>query len=100
MDTAKLKQTIKTRFDHKQARIVLRETYQAKMLFAHMGGMWRAGPDLINLCNVCDSIAVLEDIYNTPIRVYTKDLKEQAMQLWQEQMNAWEKEYQEISKLR
>ena len=88
---------IRKRFDHQQARSVLKETYQAKMIFAHNGGMWRAGPELINLCSVCDTDAVLLDIYDTPVRVNTDELKTQAMQLWQEQMNAWHSEYEEMS---
>jgi len=91
---------IRTRFDHKQARIVLKETYQAKMIFAYNGGMWRAGPDLITLCHICDTDAVLEDIYNTPVQVNTVELQSQAMQLWQEQMNAWHVEYEQVSKNR
>lgn len=91
---------IRTRFDHKQARIVLKETYQAKMIFAYNGGMWRAGPELLTLCNICDTQAVLEDIYNTPVQVNTNELKVQAMKLWQEQMNAWHHEYNKVSKER
>jgi len=101
MQTDQLSQNIKTRFDHQQARIVLRETYQAKMLFAHSGGMWQASPDLIVLCQCCtDTQAVFEDYYNTPVTVWVAELKELAMQRWQEQMNAWQAEYNEISKQR
>ena len=63
MNVQQLSKRIRTRFDHTQARLVLRETYQAKMLFAYNGGMWRAGPELICLCNICDGEVVLEDIY-------------------------------------
>ncbi len=100
MDTEKLSQNIKTRFDHQQARIVLRETYQAKMLFAHNGGMWRSSPELILLCKACEGTVVLEDHYNTPISIDSAELLELAMQRWQEQMNAWQSEYNEISKNR
>ena len=91
---------IRKRFDHKQARIVLKETYQAKMVFAYNGGMWHAGPELINLCNICDTDVVLEDVYNTPVQVNSDELKVQAIQLWQEQMNAWHAEYEQVSKNR
>ena len=91
---------IRKRFDHQQARLVLKETYQAKMIFAYNGGMWRAGPELINLCSVCETDAVLLDIYDTPVTVNTEILQAQAMQLWQEQMNAWHSEYEEMSKQR
>ena len=108
MQTNQLSQNIKTRFDHQQARLVLRETYQAKMLFTYNGGMWRAGPELILLCDACslgmwqDSpmLIVLEDHYNTPVSVDASELKNLAVQRWQEQMNAWQSEYNEISKNR
>ena len=100
MDTEKLSQNIKTRFDHKQARLVLRETYQAKMLFTYNGGMWRAGPELIILCKACEGTVVLEDHYNTPVSVDASELKNLAVQRWQEQMNAWQSEYNQISKNR
>ena len=91
---------IRKRFDHQQARLVLKETYQAKMIFAHNGGMWRAGPELLNLCAICDDTVVLLDIYDTPIQVNTNELQVIALQLWQEQMNAWHAEYEEMSKQR
>jgi len=95
-----LVQRIRKRFDHQQARAVLKETYQAKMIFAHNGGMWRAGPELINLCSVCDTNAVLLDIYDTPVLVNTDELQVIALQLWQEQMNAWHAEHEELRKQR
>ena len=95
-----LVKTIRKRFDHQQARLVLKETYQAKMIFAHNGGMWRAGPDLLNLCAICDDTAILLDIYDTPIQVNINELQVMALQLWQEQMNAWHAEYEEMSKQR
>lgn len=100
MQTDQLSQNIKTRFDHQQARLVLRETYQAKMLFTHNGGMWCAGPELIMLCKACEGTAVLEDHYQTPTSVNSAELLDLAMQRWQEQMNAWQHEYNEISKNR
>ncbi len=100
MDTNKLSNNIKIRFDHRQARLVLRETYQAKMLFTHNGGMWCAGPDLIMLCKACEGTVVLEDYYQTPISVDSDELLEISMQRWQEQMNAWQNEYNKMSKIR
>ena len=91
---------IRKRFDHQQARLVLKETYQAKMIFVHNGGMWRAGPELLNLCAICDDTAILLDIYDTPVQVNTDELQVIALQLWQEQMNAWHAEYEEMSKQR
>ena len=50
-----LTQKIKARFDHEAAKQVLQEKYEAKLLFAHQGGMFRAGPELIVLLNSYDT---------------------------------------------
>ena len=49
MDTENLIAHARARFDHATAKRVLREKYEAKMIFAHDGGMWRAGPELLNI---------------------------------------------------
>ena len=46
MNTDALIAHARARFDHVAARRVLKEKYEARMLFAHSGGMWRAGPEL------------------------------------------------------
>ena len=101
MDTDKLSQRIRKRCDHNQAKRVLREKYQAKMLFAYNGGMWNAGPELLNILNICpDEIAVLEDTNNNPIKVDVTELELAAQQRWQEQMNAWHAEYEALKRER
>ena len=101
MDTDKLSQRIRARFDHNQAKRVLREKYQAKMQFAHAGGMWHAGPDLLNTLHICsEEDAVLEDIHGNPIKINVHDLIFLAEQRWQEQMNAWHAEYEELKQER
>ena len=101
MDTNELIKHSRSRFDHAAARRVLREKYQAKMLFAYCGGMWRAGPELLNTLNVCpDPTAVLLDLYENPVQVDTQELRVLAQQRWQEQMNAWLAEYNHISQQR
>ena len=101
MDTNELIKHSRSRFDHAAARRVLREKYQAKMLFAYNGGMWRAGPELLNIMNVCsDPTAVLLDLYENPVQVNIQELRALAQQRWQEQMNAWLAEYNHISQQR
>ena len=92
---------LKSRFDHAAARQVLQEKYQAKMLFAHAGGMWQAGPELLTTLQICsDQEAVLLDVYQTPVKIQTLELKELAKQRWQEQMNAWLLEWTELQRQR
>jgi hypothetical protein len=101
MNTEQLIAHSRARFDHAAARRILKEKYQAKMVFAHAGGMWCAGPELLNiLATVPPGDAVLLDLYETPVQVRPEELRGIAMQRWQEQMNAWLAEYEEISKQR
>jgi len=101
MDTDQLIQHGRARFEHAAARRLLRERYQAKMLFAHAGGMWQAGPDLLCVLAVCDNDeAVLLDCYDTPVLVNVQAMKELAHQRWQEQMTAWLQEHDTLNKHR
>jgi hypothetical protein len=100
MDTNELVAHSRARFDHHQARTVLREKYQAKLTFAHAGGMWQAGPELLNLLKCCSGSAVVPDLYETPVRVTAEELYELALQRWQEQLNAWLVEYEELNQNR
>ena len=101
MDTNDLIVRARARFDHEASRRVLREKYQAKMLFAHAGGMWRAGPELQTTLLTCpDAEAVLLDLYGNPIKVNTKELLAQSQQRWQELMNAWLVEHEQNQKRR
>ena len=88
----------RARFDHVAAKRILREKYEARMIFAYDGGMWRAGPELLNiLATVPPGDAVLLDLYETPVQVRPEELRGLAMQRWQEQMNAWLTEHNELS---
>jgi len=101
MDTDQLVAYSRARFDHAVARQILREKYQAKMLFAHSGGMWRAGPELQTTLMTCpDTEAVILDLYETPVKINTRELFAQSQQRWQEQMTAWLLEYEELNKKR
>ena len=63
MNTEQLIAHGRARFDHVAARRLLKEKYQAKLVFAHAGGMWCAGPELLNiLATVPPGDAVLLDL--------------------------------------
>ena len=101
MNTDNLITIGRARFEHVAARRTLKEKYQARLLFAHAGGMWRAAPELlVLLATVPPGDAVILDLYETPVRVNPEELRGLAMQHWQEQMNAWHQEYSEISQNR
>jgi hypothetical protein len=104
MDTDQLVAHSRARFEHAAARRLLQEKYQAKMTFTHAGGMWSAGPDLINILTAAAESGqqglVLLDLYDTPIQVDYKELLTLARQRWQEQMTAWLIEYTELTQKR
>ena len=102
MNTDALIAHARARFDHVAAKRVLKEKYQARMLFAHAGGMWRAGPELLAMLQsvpVEDDIVIL-DLYENPIKINPLELQHLAHNRWQEQMNAWLVEHDELSKRR
>ena len=101
MNTNELVAHSRARFDHAAARRVIKEKYEARMLFAHAGGMWRAGPELQTTLLTCpDSEAVILDLYETPIRINIQELLALSQQRWQEQMNAWLVEHQQLNQQR
>ncbi len=96
MDTNALISHARSRFDHATARRILKEKYEARMLFAYRGGMFRAGPELLTLLQaipVEDDVVVL-DLYENPVKVTPKELQYLVLDRWQEQMNAWLAEYE------
>lgn len=102
MDTDQLIAHSRARFDHAVARRVLKEKYQAKMIFTHAGGMWQAGPELLILLETIsvEGSAVILDLYGNPIRIDPSKLKYLALERWQEQMNAWLVEHEQTQNQR
>jgi hypothetical protein len=102
MDTNALVAHARARFDHVAAKRLLKEKYQARMVFGYNGGLFKAGPELLTLLHACpveDNIVVL-DLYENPVKVNPLELQHLAQDRWQEQMNAWLVEYDELSKKR
>lgn len=97
MNTDDLVAHSRARFDYQTKKRLLKEKYEAKMLFAHQGGMWRAGPELQTALMTCpDTEAVLLDLYENPVKINTRELYALSQQRWQEQMNAWLVEYNDM----
>jgi hypothetical protein len=102
MNTDELISHSRGRFDHAVAKRTLKEKYQAKMIFAYAGGMWRAGPELNCTIFTCGRMGevVLEDLYGNPVKIDTKELMSLSQERWNEQMNAWQIEHAELMKTR
>jgi hypothetical protein len=100
MDTDQLIAHSRARFEHEAARRTLREKYQAKFTFAHAGGMWQAGPELLTVLKLCSGEAVILDLYQNPVKIQAEELYELAIARWQEQLNAWLVEYEQLNSRR
>ncbi len=101
MDSNELVKQSRARFDHEAARRNLREKYQARLIFAHNGGMFRASPEMMVFLNLYqDQTIVVEDLYQNPVQVSAAELLEQMKMRWQEQMTAWLVEYNQINQQR
>lgn len=91
----------RARLAHVNQRRLLQEKYEARMIFAHAGGMWRAGPELqITLMSCPESQAVILDLYQNPVSIDTRELLALSQQRWQEQMTAWLLEFDSLQKQR
>jgi hypothetical protein len=102
MDTEQLVTHGRARFEHESARRTLREKYQAKLTFAYRGGMWRAGPELNCTIFTCGRMGevVLEDLYKNPVKIDTKELMALSQERFNEQMNAWHIDYEQLNQNR
>jgi hypothetical protein len=101
MNTDELVLHSRARFDHHQARRVLKEKYQAKLNFAYQGGMFCASPEMITFLSLFpDQQIVVQDLYENPVQVDAMQLRELMTQRWQEQMNAWLIDYQQLNQNR
>lgn len=101
MDTENLITHARARFDHAATKRTLKEKYQSKLTFAHAGGLWLAGPELLAALAACvGPTSVLLDLYDTPVQVVPNEFRDLVRSHWQEQMNAWLVEYEELNKNR
>lgn len=99
MDTESLVAHSRARYNHTVARRLLKEKYLAKMTFAYRGGMFRAGPELLAVLQTVpvEDEVVIVDLYENPVRVDPVELQHLAFDRWQEQMNAWHVEFEQMS---
>jgi len=101
MNTDQLVSHARARFEHVAARRLLKEKYQAKMIFGWNGGMFRATPEMITFLSLYgNERIVLQDLYENPVEVNAQELCDLMKARLQEQMNAWLIEYQAVSKNR
>ena len=101
MDTKTLISEAKARFAHNSAKDYLKEKYEAKLLVAEQGGLWKADKETISfLTAFLNEEVVLMDTFNNPVKVNRQDLKDKLCETYYRVMNEWHDEWKELESKR
>jgi hypothetical protein len=101
MDTKTLITEAKARFAHNSAKDYLKEKYNAKLLVAEQGGLWRADKETISfLTAFLNEEVVLMDTFDNPVKVNRQDLKDKLCETYYRVMNEWHDEWKELESKR
>ena len=102
MDTKTLIAEAKARFAHNSAKDYLKEKYEAKLLIAEQGGLWKADQQTIAFLKewqISDEI-VLIDTFDNPVKVDRTSLLLKLQDTYQSVMNEWYNEWKELENKR
>lgn len=101
MDTTALIASAKTRFNHNSAKAYLKDKYESKLIFADQGGLWKITPDFLTFLSVgINKRFVMLDTYENPIKIDSTTLLTKATAIYNEVMEAWHAEYEELKNKR
>jgi hypothetical protein len=101
MDTKTLIEEAKARFNHNSAKDYLKEKYEAKLLVADQGGLWRADKETISfLTAFLNEEVVLVDTFGNPVKVNSQDLKDKLCETYHRVMTEWHDEWKELESKR
>jgi hypothetical protein len=102
MDTNTLLTDVKARFAHNSAKAYLTEKYEAKLIVADQGGLWRADLELITslLLHKHKSTMILIDTFGNPVEVNREQLLIVLDNVYDTVMKEWHKEWQELESKR
>ncbi len=100
MDTKTLITEAKARFAHNSAKDYLKEKYNAKLLVAEQGGLWRADKETIAflsiIANDWDDRVVMIDTFQNPVLVDRAELLSKLKQVYHSVMSDWYNEWKEL----
>lgn len=97
----KLVDHIKQATDFQTNKKILREKIQTDLHITHNGGLFKITPELIAFVKTwpVDEL-YLEDAYQNPIEIDRQVFLVTAQQHYQQVMNRWHNEYEELKKIR
>lgn len=101
MDTKSLIADAKARFAHNSAKQYLKEKYEAKLLVAEQGGLWKADQQTITfLSSFLNKEVVLIDTFDNPVRVNRQELMDKLCETYKSVMDAWHDEWKALESKR
>jgi len=101
MDVQTLLAESKARFDHNSAKAYLTEKYEAKLIVADQGGLWKANLETLTALNVYrNSEIILIDTFGNPVKVDREKLLVTLGSVYDTVMNEWFNEWQELESKR
>jgi hypothetical protein len=101
MDTKTLISDAKARFSHNAAKAYLKEKYEARLIVAEQGGLWRANTNTISFLNsVQMDTVVLIDTFENPVEVNRSELLTKLTETYDSVMREWLNEWAELEKKR
>ena len=103
MDTQTLIAESKARFSHNSAKEYLNDKYNAKLIVADQGGLWKADLQTITfLYNtpVAKDEVVLIDTFNNPVKVRAMQLYHKLRETYDSVMEEYYNEWKELESKR
>ena len=101
MDTKTLIADSKARFAHNSAKHYLSEKYEAKLLVAEQGGLFKANSETIAFLNsFTQHNLVVVDTFNNPVQVIRQELLYKLQDTYIAVMEEWYAEWKELENKR
>ena len=102
MDTKSLVIAAKARFNHNSAKAYLKEKYDAKLLVAEQGGLWKADQHTITFLSVManEDKVVIMDTFDHPVLVNRSELLSKLKEVYITVMAEWYSEWKELESKR
>jgi hypothetical protein len=101
MDTNTLLTDVKARFAHNSAKAYLKEKYEAKLIVADQGGLWKADQQTLAFLGVLiTNEIIMIDTFGNPVKVNVPVLVDKLQNTYTTVMQEWHKEWQELESKR
>lgn len=97
MDAKALIREAHARFDHNQAKQILKEKYKQKLTVASQGGLWKITPELLSFLKSTEADEmILLDSYENPVKVDVIQLLNLLKETYNTVMLDWHTEFETL----